>query len=311
MLHKISQELIFVKKRDSTLITPCCHKDNKDGKFVNFKGYNSLYGYCHSCGVSTLPPTLYRDDSGNEFKWNTVTQQFENVLQFERNNVIQTNIDCNTKTIDKIKYIDFEYVTKTVECITESALLVYLRKKYCNTKVDKAIKMYYIGTSKKKGTVFWFINKSQKAQKAKVSYYKLNGKRSNFFEVPYKNEDGYKSCLYGEHLLLNNNKPIILVESEKTAIVASIEFPQYTWLSYSGINGLTDSKLQVLKGERVLLIPDVSKNAVSILQKKLKKFERLNIDATIFDMTFNKSDDELKAMGCYNIDIEDILRSDC
>jgi len=103
--------------------------------------------------------------------------------------------------------------------------------------------------------------------------------------VPYKNADGYYNCLYGEHLLNNNTKPIILVESEKTAIVASIEFREYTWLAYSRINGLTDTKLRAVRNEKIILIPDFSQNAVGIMNKKLQKFRNLNIDAVVYDMT--------------------------
>ncbi len=42
------------------------------------------------------------------------------------------------------------------------------------------------------------------------------------FMVPYKNEDGYYACLFGENLIydeLKGRKTIIIVESEKTAVV--------------------------------------------------------------------------------------------
>ena len=167
---------------------------------------------------------------------------------------------------------------------------------------------YFLGTCQDRGTVFWFVNVQGKAQKAKISYYTKDGRRTNRFKVPYKNSDGYRACLYGEHLLAQNTKPIILVESEKTAIVASIEFPDYTWLAYSGLNGLTDSKLYSIKNQKILLIPDMSRNAVQIISKKLQKLKVLNIDATVYDMTMGKSDEELKTYGLYNCDIEDLLR---
>lgn len=98
------------------------------------------------------------------------------------------------------------------------------------------------------------------------------------------------------------------MESEKTAIVAAIEFPEYTWLAYSGINGLTDAKLRVLENERILLVPDISANAVQIINKKLPKMKKLNIDALVYDMTCGKTESELKDSAWYNCDIEDIFR---
>ena len=315
MYQKVTQELIFNKKRDRHLVTPCCQKQNKDGKFVNYKGYSSIYGYCHSCGTTRKPPSLYLDEKGNYYHWNTVTQKFESVSQFPIINVIQKTKNCDTLNHDNslqklksIKHIDFKVVKKTLRTDQENNLLQYLRSNYEDYKVNFVKQLYYIGTSKKRGTVFWFVNKEGKAQKAKVSYYTEKGKRTNRFEVPYTNADGFLNCLYGEHLLTNNTKPIILVESEKTAIVAKIELPQYTWLSYSGITGLTDDKLKVLENEKIIIVPDMSENAVSIINKKLSKFRQLNIDATVYDMTLGKSDIKLKDINWYNCDIEDVFR---
>ncbi len=99
-----------------------------------------------------------------------------------------------------------------------------------------------------------------------------------------------------------------MVESEKTAIVAAIHLPEYIWLSYGGISGLTNEKLKVLIGHRVLLVPDMSENAVSILTKKIPFLLDLGIDAHIWDMTKGKSDTQLKKEGSYNCDLEDVFR---
>jgi len=315
MLHRVKQKLTFKNKRDYLLITPCCNKENKDGKFVNYKGFANIYGYCHSCGKSTNPPSTYLDENGNTHNWNTVTQKFESVSQTSYNNVLQDGEIRNTKYYNQLnpeakqsKLIDYKLVIGFKTIFPENNLLQYLRNTYEKEKVDFVKQLYCIGTSKNAGTIFWSINKEGEAQKAKVSYYTKNGKRTDRFEVPYKNSEGYFGCLYGEHLLKDNRKPIILVESEKTAIVASIEFPEYTWLAYSGINGLTDAKLRVLENERIIIIPDMSQNAVAIMNKKLSKLRSLNIDATIYDITLGKTDEQLKIEGLYNCDLEDILR---
>ena len=171
--------------------------------------------------------------------------------------------------------------------------------------------MYYIGTSKDRGTIFWNINIKQNVQKAKISYYKTEGKRTDYFKVPYKNEDGYFNCLFGEHLIERNEnigKYIILVESEKTALVCAIHLPEYIWLAYGGINGLTSEKLKVLIGYKVVLVPDMSQNAIEIMNKKISYLKELGVDAEIWDMTEGKSDKQLKEEGWYNCDLEDIFR---
>ena len=67
-----------------------------------------------------------------------------------------------------------------------------------------------------------------------------------------------KQCLYGEHLLKNSSSPVMLVESEKTAVVMSHFIPDYIWLATGGKNGCFNSEaMQVLKGREVTLIPDL------------------------------------------------------
>ncbi|MEP5254328.1 MAG: DUF6371 domain-containing protein [Winogradskyella arenosi] len=320
MLQKIELNLTFETKRYRNIITPCCQSSNKDGKFVTYKQLPTIYGYCHSCGKTTLPPTRYKDDLGNEFTYNDTSKTMEpTTSQLYNNNVLQTydkqdkfRNTLSHKVKTNIRYIDFRKVIICYENITENNLLKYLRNKYGNKKTDLVKKMYYIGTTKDLGTVFWNINRDTKAQKAKVSYYKPNGKRTKYFKVPYKNQDGYHSCLFGEHLLditENKDKPVMLVESEKTAIVCAMHFTEYVWLAYGGITGLTNDKIRVLTNRKVVLIPDMSKKAVEIMTKKLVEFKTLGINARVWDITSGKTDKELKASGWYNCDLEDVLRS--
>ena len=320
MLQKIELNLTYDKKRQRNLITPCCKKHNKDGKFVSYKYFPSNYGYCHSCGKAILPPTRYKEDAGNEFVWNDTTKKMESTTSpLYDNNVIQSYDNTqNTpnalkdKTTKKHKFIDFKVVNLCYENIRENNLLLYLRNKYGDTKTEIVKKMYYIGTSKDMGTVFWNINRDSKAQKAKVSYYNPDGRRTNRFKVPYKNEDGYYSCLFGEHLLdilENKDKAVMLVESEKTAIVCAMHYPEYLWLAYGGITALTNDKIHALIDRKVILIPDMSENAVTIMNNKLIEFEVLQIDAKVWDVTEGKTDEELKNNGWYNADLEDVFRS--
>ena len=194
----------------------------------------------------------------------------------------------------------------------ENNLLKYLRKTYGDEKVEDVKETYVIGTNKDGGTIFWNINSHLKVQKAKVLYYNQNGKRTNKFVVPYKNEDGYYACLFGEHLIndeLKGKKIIILVESEKTAIIGYIHLPEYIWLAYGGINGLTENKLKPLVGHTVLIIPDMSENAINVIYDKIPTMLAMGINIKIWDMTDGKTDEELKLEGIYNCDLEDFFRS--
>lgn len=318
-LEKIEVNLEFKKKRNFKLITPCCSKLNKDGKFVNYKGLNEVFGYCHSCGKTTLPPVKYVDQKGNYYQWNELESKFVPLVLETSYSIVgqstdNTNFNCKIqdKSVAKpIKYVGNDIVNRYLHVQQQNNLLSYISRTYGVENKEFVKNLYQLGTSKDGGIIFWSINKQQKVQKAKVVYYNNTGKRKQKFKVPYKNEDGYYSCLFGEHLLglpEYKNKPIILVESEKTAIISTINLPKFRWLAYGGINGLTKEKLEVLKGRNIILVPDMSLKAVSIMNKKLPLFSKLGINAKIWDMTNGKTDEQLKLEGWYNCDLEDFFR---
>lgn len=320
MLQKIEQQLKFNPKRNLKLTTPCCNRNNLDGKFTNYLNLQDKYGYCHSCGKATLPLTKHKDENGTDYYWNENLQKFEHVAMPLQNscngiatkhNIVARNTE-NVAIISKtIKYIPESTIWLYFHTIPENNLLQYLCKTYGKEKVEDAKETYIIGTNKDGGTVFWNINSDLKVQKAKISYYNENGKRTNQFKVPYKNEDGYYACLFGEHLIndgLKGLKTIILVESEKTAIVGYIHFPEYIWAAYCGINGLTENKLKPLIGHTVLIIPDMSVNAVNTIYEKIPLLLAIGINVKIWDMTEGKTDEELKNEGIYNNDLEDMFR---
>lgn len=285
MNNNTNLNLKFSPKRNFNLITPCCNRSNKDGKFVNFKELPENYGYCHSCGRANIPLN---------------------------SNFSITSDNTNVKSDNHIplKFIPESTIWKHFHCMPENNLLQYLRKTYGSIKVDDAKETYVLGSSIDGGIFFWNINSDLKIQKAKIAYYDENGKRTNKFKVPYKNEDGYHSCLFGEHLVYDKvkGKTIVLVESEKTAIVGHILLPKYIWLAYGGINGLTETKLKPLTGHNALIIPDISENAISIIYSKIKKISSMGIDIKVWDMTEGRTDEELKILGFHNNDLEDIFR---
>lgn len=308
MLTKVENNLKFNPKRNYKIITPCCNKTNKDGKFVNYQDFEDNYGFCHSCGVATLPPSIYLDESGEEFVWNKTENKFIKNILSQVEKPIATN--CN-KISTPQQFIPEEEIWDNYHTSPENNLLQFLRKNYDDKLVEDAKEVYAISTSQEGGTMFWNINKQLQIQKLKISYYDKNGRRKTYFKVPYKNEDGYYSCLFGEHLLnakRNNNKIVILTESEKTAIIGYILMPKFIWLAYGGCNGLTIEKTRVLKGYKSLLIPDISENALLVATKKVAELRQNGIDIKLWDMTEGKTDEQLKQEGIYNNDLEDFFR---
>ncbi len=68
-----------------------------------------------------------------------------------------------------------------------------------------------------------------------------------------------RQCLFGEHLLITSPyKPVAIVESEKTAIIASALMPAFIWLACGGLDGLNINRCKVLQNRQVVLFPDVN-----------------------------------------------------
>ena len=75
----------------------------------------------------------------------------------------------------------------------------------------------------------------------------------------YKEDFELKQCLFGEHLLSTVDKfrdTVVLVESEKTALIGALEKPSVVWLATGGLSNLSNSKLEVLRDFNVLAYPD-------------------------------------------------------
>ena len=52
------------------------------------------------------------------------------------------------------------------------------------------------------------------------------------------------------------NKPVCVVESEKSAVILSEHFPQNLWLATGGMGNVQPDKFHPLRGRRVILFPD-------------------------------------------------------
>lgn len=117
-------------------------------------------------------------------------------------------------------------------------------------------------------------------------------KKINFSLVATdKNKEQYKTCLFGEHLLRGGNTIICLVESEKTAVLASYFYPQFDWLATGGSNGLTVEKVQLLKGKQVYYLADNDKAGQD--NSSIKKLEGYGIKYKIVNFEQAQESEDL------------------
>jgi len=133
--------------------------------------------------------------------------------------------------------------------------------------VNGLVSRYFIGTSKhwSGSTVFWQIDTQGRIRTGKIMLYNPDtGKRVKepydyitWIHAAHKlNNFNLKQCFFGEHLLQESGKPVALVESEKTAIISSVYFPQLVWIAAGSLNNINPEKCQVLRSRNVTLFPD-------------------------------------------------------
>ena len=135
---------------------------------------------------------------------------------------------------------------------------------------SELVSRYFIATSKywNGATVFWQIDTHGKVRTGKIMLYNpTTGKRVkepnhiNWVHKALKQaEFELRQCLFGEHLLNcaeNKNKPVAIVESEKTAVIASVYLPQFIWVAVGSLTNLNAERCNVLKGRTVILFPDL------------------------------------------------------
>lgn len=153
----------------------------------------------------------------------------------------------------------------------------YERNNFCRWLVDlfgeqKALELalaYRLGTSKHwpGACVFWQIDAEHRIRGGKIMLYDaVTGRRVKepFSHVQWVHSvlkiEPYtlKQCLFGEHLIASDrDKPVAVVESEKTAIVGAGFMPDFIWLATAGKGNLSQEKLKSLRGRKVTLFPDL------------------------------------------------------
>jgi hypothetical protein len=177
---------------------------------------------------------------------------------------------------------------------------------------SKLVSRYFIATSKhwNGATVFWQIDIKGKVRTGKIMLYSpTTGKRIKepFNHINWahkaikKPEFELRQCLFGEHLLIDKTKPVAIVESEKTAIIASVYLAQFIWVAVGSLTNLNTDKCSILKGRTVILFPDL--NGFEKWSNKANELSHLAI-FTVSDLLELKATEAEKKQG---FDLADYL----
>lgn len=107
-----------------------------------------------------------------------------------------------------------------------------------------------------------------------------------------KENEVYSRCFYGLHLY-DSSKDTVIVESEKSAVLASYFYPNYNWLATGGNNGVKNDHMKPLLGAKTQIIylgdNDKAGKDNSVV-KWLKKIKEVNNRVRLIDAFPNEKD---------------------
>lgn len=147
-------------------------------------------------------------------------------------------VELVEKTLNKFEGLDF-FFDLEIEILTND--------NFKDANINAVFENYYIGKSKINGgqPIFWQIDLNENVRSGKIITF--NGLKRNRDITPVwvhklLNNKDYElnQCAFGLHTY-DDEKPICVVESEKTAIICALAYPKYNWFAVGGSQNLNST----------------------------------------------------------------------
>lgn len=279
-----SSKLEFETNRFRVKFCPC-NKDNRDGKFVPFKGYDDK-GYCHSCGI-TYRPEILENPKENIYPgpWQNSKTKLQTSIDYIPYDVFKRLLNEGIHLYNKNHFVQWLGDKSRGKSVFDSGTILTL------------IENYFLANSnlyKYKGWILFpyiDINGNVRDIKA-MGYNAQTGKRVKepysqvvFIGKTYISHSSANTvrCFFGEHLLRGNNKPVKIFESEATAVYASAFFPDCVCIATGGNNGCRWTERDnciVLKGRDITLYPDIDAHESWEIKAEILRGYGLNVQVS-------------------------------
>lgn len=252
----------------SRLTCPACGRKHCFSPYVdsNNQIVGEEYGRCNhesSCGYQKYPPY--------EREWRQSWSEYQSRRKPPQKRVI-SRPEPKPEPPGGICTVPMDIVLKTVRTNPLSDFLYFLCKLFDVETIMRLIEEYAIGVTRAGDTIFYQIDMQGRCRSGKVmKYNRETGHRIKDETTPGKitwvhsllkqrgvlpREWELTQCLFGEHLLKKYpDKPVGLVEAEKTALICSALMPQLVWVAVGGKGQLGD-KVEVLHGRTIVAFPD-------------------------------------------------------
>ena len=235
----------------------------------------------------------------------------------ENSNILPAIIQQPIEPEKEPDYISPELVEKSLANYDKNNLVKWLCAKLGQEVVMPAIEQYQVGTGKGGATIFFQIDRQGKCRSGNAIVYRLDSHKRNRDISPryiHRHGHNYVRCFFGEHLLrAYPDRPLAIVESEKTAVVCSIYLSRlnYVWLASSGKENLKNPKVwEPLRGRKIILYPDLGEldkqglTPFSYWLQLSANMAAIGYDVTVNDFMEQQADDHERAE---KLDLADIL----
>ena len=218
-------------------------------------------------------------------------------------------IKQQTGNIDLIPVSEMQ---KTLTGYSHNILIEALIQRFGIQEIEKVMQRFYVGTGEGKHqgcTIFWQVDQNGLTRTGHIMKYSGLSRSKDQYAQNWVHKDihgnfQYKQCLFGlEQIIdLSTDVAINIVESEKTAIIATIYFPDEIWLASCSKNGLNEEKLLPLNKHSVHLYPDIDAfHSWSKFAKEIKNVNVVNWPKIFIENNIGKVDPD------ENADIADYL----
>jgi hypothetical protein len=266
--QKIMIQLETYRGTKSRHTCPKCGKRNCFVRYVDERGEYLAedVGRCNresKCGYEYKPKQFFAENSGLKSA-KTKKRGTPNYAFAVKNG---SQVEYKRAAATKPDYIAPEHLTATLGNYDRNAFVQFLFDLFpdCSDETQAVLKMYFVGTYQDY-TSFPSIDRLNRVCRAKlIRFNRATGKRlkgdydtsSLPAKLKLKEDFQYKQIFFGEHLLPKfPNKPIAIVEAEKTAIVASLCFPEFVWLGCNSKSWLKPERIKRLGQRQIILYPD-------------------------------------------------------
>lgn len=262
-LADIVAENVNLKRSAGGRLVGCCpFHEEKTGSFTV---YPDGHYYCFGCGKGgdVITYVQQRDNVSFAEAVRRLSERVAGLSDGDTKRYSRASILRQQRMQQEapIEYINRSFVERSM--LGTSVFTDFLHTLFNDKTVKNVTGRYLIGATRNRSTIFWQIDRAGRVHQGKIIPYMINGHRdksksthidSVAFRLHLKH---FSQCLFGEEQLAQYpDRPIALVEAEKTAVICSAMLPDYTWLATGGKGNFKQKMLLPLRGRMVSVFPD-------------------------------------------------------